>query len=168
MGASRFLIFVGIVVQAQRGSMRVIIVSRDREFLEPLITALAGEDFEVIVVENSAGVQSYLKRGGLQFLIAEASLLVDRGLGREVRGRCPLARLVALVDRPSLPGLVEALTNGLIDYFPRRPQYFSAVLQTLMGERQRLIRWQHTLLSGEAWPVGAENERTAVNSPAEP
>ncbi|MDR1045814.1 MAG: hypothetical protein LBP33_11985 [Candidatus Adiutrix sp.] len=136
--------------------MRVVIVSRDREFLEPLIEALAGEDFEVLVVENGAGVQACLKRGGLQFLIAEASLLVDRGLGREVRGRCPLARLVALVDRPSLLGLVDALTNGLTDYFPRSPQYFSAVVRTLVDERQRLVRWQHVLLSGEALSGSAD------------
>ena len=136
--------------------MRVVIISRDRDFLEPLIEALSREDFEVIVVENSAGVQSYLKRGGIQFLVAEASLLVDHGLGREVLKRCPLARLVALAARPSLLGLVDALTNGLTDYFPRTPQYFGAVVRTLLDERQRLVRWQHVLLSGEAL-TGAED-----------
>ena len=133
--------------------MRVIIVGRDREVIEPLIDKLTREHFEVILVENSAGVLSFIKKSGIQFLVAEASLLVDHDLGREVLARCPLARLVALTSRPSCVGLVDALAHGLIDYFPRSPDFFDDVVKIIVNERQRLVRWQHVLLSGAISPT---------------
>lgn len=130
--------------------MRVVIVGRDLELIEPLVALLTWENFDAVVVENIAGVQSCLKRGGIHFLIAEPSLLVDHNLGREVLKRCPMARLVGLTAQPSLLRMVDALSNGLTDYFPRSPEYFDQVLETLAIERRRLLRWQRLLLSESA------------------
>lgn len=132
--------------------MRVVIVGRDREVIDPLSDKLSRENFEVVVVENSAGVQSCLKKGSIQFLVAEVSLLVDRSLGREVMKRCPLARLIALAAKPSLLGMVDALSVGLTDYFPRSPEYFDEIVRTIVQERVRLVRWQRILLSGAEMP----------------
>jgi len=148
--------------------MRVVIVGRDRDVIEPLIDKLARENFEVVVVENSAGVQSCLKRGSLQFLVAEVSLLVDRGLGREVLKRCPLARLIGLTAHPSILGMVDALSSGLTDYFPRSSEYFDDVVEAVSHERDRLIRWQRILLSGaemaSADPAAPEPAEEAFES----
>lgn len=130
--------------------MRVIVVGRDREVIDPLIDRLTRENFEVILLDNSAGVLSFIKKNSLQFLVAEASMLVDHGLGREVLKRCPLARLVALTSEPSRLGMIDALAGGLVDYFPRRPEYFEDVVGFMTVERERLIRWRHILLSGAA------------------
>lgn len=135
--------------------MRVVIVGRDSELIEPLAELLTRDNFEAVVVENIAGVQSCLKRGGLHFLVAEPSLLVDHNLGREVLKRCPMARLVGLAAQPSLLGMVDALFNGLTDYFPRSPEYFEQVAEILTIERRRLLRWQRLLLSESAMEASA-------------
>lgn len=127
--------------------MRVIIVGRDSAVIGPLVDLLARENFDAVRVENIGGVQACLKKGGLHFLLAEPSLLMEHNLGREVLKRCPTARLVALAANPSLLGLVEALADGLTDYFPRSPEYFDQVVDTLLIERRRLLRWQRLLLS---------------------
>ncbi len=127
--------------------MWVILVGRDKENLAPLVEKLTQADFEVIVVDNSSAVQSYIKNGGIHFLLADAPLLVDHGLGREVLQHCPLARLVALAAHPSRLGMVDALASGLTDYFPRQPSYYEGVTKTLIRERKRLTRWQRILLS---------------------
>jgi|GEM_PF-2525242 len=127
--------------------MRVVIVGRDSAVIGPLVDLLARENFDAVLVENAAGVQSCLKRGGIHFLVAEPSLLLDHSLGRELLKRCPMARLVALAANPSRLGLVEALSNGLTDYFPRSSEYFNQVVETLATERRRLLRWQRLLLS---------------------
>lgn len=133
--------------------MRVIVVGRDQEVVGPLIELLTRSDFEVVRLENSAGVLSYLKNAGLQFLVAEASLLVEHGLGREVLKRCPLARLVALSSQPGRLDLIDTLAGGVAEYFPRRPEYFGAVVGFMVGERERLTRWQEILRSGFPEPV---------------
>lgn len=127
--------------------MRAIIVGRDIDVIKPLTDMLTEAGFEPIVVENGAGVRSWLKKGDVQFLLAESSLLLDQALAGEVHKRCPLARLVALASRPNLLDMVDAISGGLADYYPRRPEYFGDIVRMMSGERKRLMRWQHTLLS---------------------
>lgn len=127
--------------------MRVIIVGRDQQVISALADRLR-ENFEVYLVDNSAAVQAYLKKGGIQFLIAEPSLLLDHNLGREVRKRCPMVRLIALASNPTLLGLSDALSSGINDYFPRTPEFFSDVEQSMLDEKRRISRWQRALLSG--------------------
>ncbi len=133
--------------------MRVIVVGRDLEVLGPLIELLAREQFEVVRAENTAGALSHLKNAGTEFLLAEGSLLVEHGLGREVLKRCPLARLVALSSQPGRLDLVDTLAGGAADYFPRRPEYFGAVVRFMVNERERLRRWQRMLRSGRPDPA---------------
>lgn len=133
--------------------MRVIVVGRDLEVLEPLIDLLVKEQFEVVRAENSAGVLSHLKNAGTEFLVAEGSLLVEHGLGREVLKRCPLARLVALSSQPGRLDLIDTLAGGAVDYFPRRPEYLGAVARFMVDERERLRRWQRMLRSGQPDPA---------------
>ena len=128
--------------------MQVIIVGRDRDIIEPLAARLR-KNFKVQVADNSAAVQAYLKRGGVQFLIAEPSLLLDHNLGREVVKRCPMARLIALTAQPSLLGLADALSSGITDYFPRLPEAFDELEISLLAERRRMTRWQRALLSDQ-------------------
>lgn len=128
--------------------MRVVIVGRDQDFLAPLVGRLSGLGFEVIVVDNGSGVQSYIKKNSLHFLVAEAAHLIDNNLGREVLNRCPLARLIALTSNPTLLGMIDALSEGLTDYFPRSPESFEEVVGVILAESRRLARWQHLLLTG--------------------
>jgi len=141
--------------------MRVVIVGRDQELLKPLVNKLDREGFEVVVVDGGSGVQSYIKKASLHFLLADANLLVDHSLGREVLNRCPLARLIALASHPSLLGMIDALSGGLTDYFPRSPEYFDDVVRTMVHERQRLVRWQHILLADSALPAPADGVQDA-------
>ena len=136
--------------------MRVIIVGRDQEVIQALIDKLTEKNFEVLVVENIAAVQPFIKKGAVQFLVAEGTLLVNHSLAGDVLKRCPLARLVALSSHPSLLGMVEAISNGLTDYFPRRPEYFDDVVETIVSERARLTRWQHVLLSPDSFAASPE------------
>lgn len=132
--------------------MQVVIVGRDQELLKPLVDKMEREGFEVAVVDGAAGVQSFIKKASLHFLVADANLLVDHSLGREVLNRCPLARLIALASHPTRLGMIDALSGGLTDYFPRSPEYFDDLVRTMVDERQRLIRWQRALLSGSVRP----------------
>ncbi|UQZ89374.1 hypothetical protein C4J81_09255 [Deltaproteobacteria bacterium Smac51] len=127
--------------------MRVIIVGRDRELLEPLIDKLTEHGFEVMAMENSSAVLSYIKQNSIQFLLADSTLLMGHTLAREVLNRCPLARMIVISANPSLLGMIEAISNGLADYFPRRPEYFNDIVRAVMAERERIIRWQHILLA---------------------
>jgi len=128
--------------------MKVVVVGRDQDLLRPLVDKLTLEGFEVVMVDGGSGVQSYIKKASLHFLVADPNLMVDHSLGREVLSRCPLARLIGLASHPTLLGMIDALSGGLTDYFPRSPEYFDDVVRTIINERQRLVRWQHTLLSG--------------------
>lgn len=126
--------------------MRIIIVGREQDELQGLTDGLTEEDFEVISVDSASAVLSLLKEGEIHFLLAEASLLTG-DLAREILKRCPLTRLVALSSNPTGLGLVQAITSGAVDYFPRLEGSFDELLQTLLSERQRLRRWQRALLS---------------------
>ncbi len=147
--------------------MKVVIVGRDQETLSPLVDKLSGEGFEVLVVDGVSGVQSYIKNASLHFLLADANLLLDRGLAREVLKRCPLARLIVLASQPSLLGMSDALAGGLADYFPRFPEYFDDVVATLVVESRRLHRWQRWLLSGRDL-LAARRGAAAAPPEAEP
>ena len=127
--------------------MRVIIVGRDRELLNPLVEKLAEHGFEVMLMENSSAVLSYIKQNSIQFLLADSTLLMGHTLAREVLNRCPLARLIVISANPSLFGMVEAISNGLTDYFSRKPEHFDDIIRTVLDERERIVRWQHILLA---------------------
>ncbi len=127
--------------------MRVIIVGRDREFLNPLVDKLTEHGFEVMLMENSSAVLSYIKQNSIQFLLADSTLLVGHTLAREVLNRCPLVRLIVISANPSLFGMVEAISNGLTDYFSRKPEHFDDIIRTVLDERERIVRWQHILLA---------------------
>lgn len=127
--------------------MHAIIVGRDKELMQPLAERLDREKFKVALVDNSAAVQAHLKRGAIDFLLAEPGLLLDHNLAREVSRRCPLARLLALASQPTLLGMADALASGLTDYFPRRPEYFDQIVEIMRLERMRMTRWQKTFLS---------------------
>ncbi|MDR1921378.1 MAG: hypothetical protein LBS31_06505 [Candidatus Adiutrix sp.] len=133
--------------------MRVIIVGRDKETIAPLVDKLTTEDFEVIVVENSVGVLSFIKKKSIQFLLADSNYLVSYTLSKQVLSRCPLARLIVLASRPSLVGMSEAISAGLADYFPRRYEYFDEVVHIAISERARLMRWQRTFLLDAPMPL---------------
>lgn len=127
--------------------MRVIIVGRDRDLLNPLITRLGDHGFDVMLVENSSAVLSYIKQNSVQFFLADSTLLVGHTLAKEVLNRCPLARMIVISANPSLFGMIEAISNGLTDYFPRKPEHFDDIVRTVLDERERIIRWQHILLA---------------------
>ncbi|MDR1166530.1 MAG: hypothetical protein LBO66_11830 [Deltaproteobacteria bacterium] len=143
--------------------MRVVIVDREPSFLATLIDELTKAEFEVTVVENISGVLSFIKARSLHFLVADASLLVDHTLGAEVRRQYPLTRLIVLASRPSLMGMVEAITLGVTDYFPRDANSFGQLVDTMVDERDKLMRWQYALLSSslgkKAFSALAERER---------
>lgn len=127
--------------------MRVIIVGRDRELLNPLVDKLSEQGFEVMLMENSSAVLSYIKQNSIQFLLADSTLLMGHTLAKEVLNRCPLARLIVISANPSLFGMIEAISSGLVDYFPRKPKYFDDIVRTAIDERERIIHWQHALLA---------------------
>jgi DNA-binding NtrC family response regulator len=127
--------------------MRIVFVDREPSFLAPLITALENENFEVAVVENISGVLSFIKTSSIQFLVADSSILVDHSLGTEVHRQSPLTRLIVLASRPSLLGMIESLSSGITDYLSRKPESFGQMVETIMDERQRLVRWQYAILS---------------------
>ncbi|MDR3038853.1 MAG: hypothetical protein LBV21_06160 [Candidatus Adiutrix sp.] len=127
--------------------MKVIIVGRDAELIDPLADRLTGAGFTVTVAENPNAALAAMKKSNAPFVVADPALLVDQNLGRELLKRDPLVRLVGLAARPTIPGLIEAIDEGLIDYFPRTPDYFDAVVALLENERQRLTRWQRMLLT---------------------
>jgi ActR/RegA family two-component response regulator len=127
--------------------MRIVIVDREPAFLAPLIQDLAKEGFDVTVVENISGVMSYLKKNSIHFLVADSSLLVDHSLGSEVRRQSPLIRLIVLAVRPSLLAMIKSISCGITDYLPRDQSSFGQLLDTLLDEKNRLVRWQYAILS---------------------
>jgi DNA-binding NtrC family response regulator len=127
--------------------MRIVIIDREPVFLEPLVSELEGEGFEVSVVENIPGALAYLKVKSIQFLVADSSILVDHSLGTEVLRLYPLTRLIVLAAHPSLLGMIESISRGITDYLPRSPEFFGELVDTIMDERTRLMRWQYALLS---------------------
>ncbi|MGL4208613.1 MAG: hypothetical protein ACRCTY_04420 [Candidatus Adiutrix sp.] len=128
--------------------MKVIIIGRDNEALEPLVEKLTLKNFQVAILANSAAVRSYIKKSTIYFLLADTKYLIKHALPQEVLTHCPLTRLIVLAANPSLIGMSEAISNGLTDYFPRQAEYFDDIVETLLKERSRLIRWRHTFLSG--------------------
>jgi ActR/RegA family two-component response regulator len=129
--------------------MRIVIVDRDPSFLEPLTSELGREGFDVTMVENISGVLSFIKSNSLHFLVADSNLLVDHTLGSEVHRQSPLTRLIVLASRPSLLGMVEAISCGITDYLPRDPASFGQLVDTILDERDRLTRWQYVILSDQ-------------------
>ncbi|MDR2387048.1 MAG: hypothetical protein LBE80_05615, partial [Deltaproteobacteria bacterium] len=127
--------------------MRIVIVDRDPAFLKPLILDLEREGFQVKVVENISGVLSFIKSNSLHFLVADSNLLVDHSLGSEVHRQSPLTRLIVLASRPTLLGMIEAISCGITDYLARHPDSFGQLVDTILDERDRLTRWQYSILS---------------------
>ncbi|MDR1545591.1 MAG: hypothetical protein LBU12_02515 [Deltaproteobacteria bacterium] len=127
--------------------MRIVIVDRESTFLKPLVADLEREGFEVTIVENISGVLSFIKANSLHFLVADSSLLVDHSLGAEVKRQSPLTRLIVLASRPSLLGMIEAISCGITDYFSRQSSSFGQLVDTILDERDRLVRWQYAILS---------------------
>lgn len=129
--------------------MRIVIVDRDPAFLAPLVSDLQRERFDVTMVENISGVLSFIKSNSLHFLVADSNLLVDHSLGGEVHRQSPLTRLIVLASRPSLLGMIEAISCGITDYLPRDPKSFGQLVDTILDERDRLTRWQYVILSDQ-------------------
>jgi ActR/RegA family two-component response regulator len=127
--------------------MRIVIVDRDPSFLTVLVQDLEREGFQVTVVENISGVLSFIKSNSLHFLVADSNLLVDHSLGAEVHRQSPLTRLIVLASRPSLFGMIEAISFGITDYLARHPDSFGQLVDTILDERDRLMRWQYAILS---------------------
>lgn len=125
--------------------MRVIVVGRDQEIIQPLVDQLTNAGFEVTVLENSTAVLSFIKKTSLQFLVAEVTVLVDHRLGPEVLKHCPLARLVAFSSNSSRLKMIDGLSNGLVDYLPRRLEAIPELVKVLVQERVKLLRWRKTL-----------------------
>jgi ActR/RegA family two-component response regulator len=129
--------------------MRIVIVDRDPAFLTQLVRDLERERFDVTMVENISGVLSFIKSNSLHFLVADSNLLVDHSLGSEVHRQSPLTRLIVLASRPSLLGMIEAISCGITDYLPRDPASFGQLVDTILDERDRLTRWQYVVLSDQ-------------------
>jgi ActR/RegA family two-component response regulator len=129
--------------------MRIVFVDRDPSFLAPLVRDLEREGFDVTVVENISGVLSFIKSNSIPFLVADSNLLVDHSLGSEVHRQSPLTRLIVLASRPSLLGMIEAISCGITDYLPRDPASFGQLVDTILDERDRLKRWQYVILSDQ-------------------
>ncbi|MDR1657170.1 MAG: hypothetical protein LBT47_06385 [Deltaproteobacteria bacterium] len=127
--------------------MRIVIVDREPTFLTPLVLDLQREGFDVTLVENISGVLSFIKTKSIHFLVADSNLLVDHSLGTDVHRQSPLTRLIVLASRPSLLGMIEAISYGITDYLARDPSSFGQLVDTILDERDRLTRWQYVILS---------------------
>ncbi len=114
-------------------------------------------------MDNSSAVLSYIKQKSIQFLLADSTLLMGHTLAQEVLKHCPLVRMIVMSANPSLFGMVEAISTGLTDYFPRKPEYFDDIVRIILNERARIVRWQHVLLADAPYR-GAGKE--AANTPA--
>ncbi|MDR2301754.1 MAG: hypothetical protein LBF38_06920 [Deltaproteobacteria bacterium] len=147
--------------------MRIVIVDRDPAFLKPLILDLEREGFSVKVVENISGVLSFIKSNSLHFLVADSNLLVDHSLGSEVHRQSPLTRLIVLASRPTLLGMIEAISCGITDYLARHPDSFGQLVDTILDERDRLTRWQYSILS-ETFARAYKGEAEEKTDPADP
>ncbi len=139
--------------------MKVIIVGHDTELLEPLAARLTEAGLSVIIAENGSSALAALSKSNAQFVVADPALLIEQNLAHELMKRSPLIRLVGFSAQPSLPGLVEALIAGLIDYFPRTPAHLEAVTDLIISEGRRLVRWRDLLITAEP---AAGNEEPAV------
>jgi len=139
--------------------MKVIIVGHDTELLEPLAARLTEAGLSVIIAENGSSAMAALSKSNAQFVVADSVLLIEQNLAHELMKRSPLIRLVGFSAQPSLPGLVEALIAGLIDYFPRTPAHLEAVTDLIISEGRRLLRWRDLLITAEP---AAGNEEPAV------
>jgi DNA-binding NtrC family response regulator len=127
--------------------MKVIIVGRDKELMEQLSARLAEAGLSVILVENASSAMAALIKSHAQFVVADAALLIKQNLGQELLKRSPLVRLVGFSAAPTIPGLVESITAGLIDYFPRTPAHLGAVAELIVSEGRRLARWRNLVLT---------------------
>jgi len=132
--------------------MMVVIVGRDKDLMEPLAARLTEAGLTVIPAENASSTMAAMGKYNAQFVVADSTLLIDHHLGQELLKRSPLVRLVGFSAHPTLPGLIEALTAGLIDYFPRTSDYLEAVTELIVNESRRLDRWRNLLLAGEPAP----------------
>lgn len=128
------------------GYMQVIVVGQEQEFTTSLVYQLTTADFKVTVLENSVAVLNFIKKSSLQFLIGDVSVIVGDHLGREVLKRCPLARLVGFSSESSRIGMIDSLVYGLVDYFPRQLEVIPQLVWMMDYEREKLRRWQKTLL----------------------
>ena len=127
--------------------MKVIIVGRDKELMEPLAARLTEAGLTPIPAENANSALAALKKSHAQFVVADSVLLIEQNLGQELQKRSPLVRLVGFSAHPTIPAMIEALTAGLIDYFPRTPAYLEAVTKLILSEARRLARWRNLLLT---------------------
>jgi len=126
--------------------MKVIIVGRDTELMEPLAARLTAAGLTAIPVENANSARTALEKYNAQFVVADYTLLIGRNLGQELLKRSPLVRLVGFSANQSLPDFIEALASGLIDCFPRTPAYLEAVTELIVSESRRVGRWRNLLL----------------------
>jgi len=127
--------------------MKVIIVGRDKELMDPLADRLTEAGLTVIPAENASSALAALKKSHAQFVVADSALLIDQNLSQEFLKRSPLVRLVGFSAHPTIPGMVAALTAGLVDYFPRTSDYLEAVTKLILSEGRRLARWRNLLLT---------------------
>ncbi|MDR2612797.1 MAG: hypothetical protein LBG06_08235 [Deltaproteobacteria bacterium] len=127
--------------------MRVVIIDREPGFLAPLVSELEGEGLEVSVSENVPAALAFIKAKSIQFLVADSSLLVDHTLGTEVLRLYPLTRLIVFASHPSLIGMIQSISRGITDYLPRSSESFGQLVDTILDERSRLMRWQYSILS---------------------
>lgn len=141
--------------------MRVIIVGQNQEFLAPLAAKLQERGFEAITFADSQAVIGFAHGHSFHFLLADQAALTAEGLQRDVLSRCPLARVILLAEPFTPFGFMEALTGGLFDCFPARPEYFDEIARVLAFERERLTRWQRVLLT-QAAPGGEGDGRAAA------
>ena len=133
--------------------MKVIIVGRDTELLEPLAARLTKAGLTAIFAENARSAQAALRKYHAQFVVADSALLVAQNLGPELLKYSPLVRLVGFSANPTLPGLIEAISAGLIDCFPRTSAYLEAVTELIVSESRRVDRWRNLLLTDGAAAV---------------
>jgi DNA-binding NtrC family response regulator len=129
--------------------MKVIIVGRDREMMEPLAARLTEAGLTVITAENAKSAVNALSKSHAQFVVADSVLLIEQNLAHELIKHSPLVRLVGFSAQPTRPGLIEALIAGLVDYFPRTPASLEAVTELIVSEGRRLARWRELLLTDE-------------------
>ncbi|MDR1309396.1 MAG: hypothetical protein LBL95_05810 [Deltaproteobacteria bacterium] len=43
--------------------------------------------------------------------------------------------------------MIEAISCGITDYLSRHPDSFGQLVDTILDERDRLMRWQYAILS---------------------
>jgi ActR/RegA family two-component response regulator len=139
--------------------MRIVIVDREPVFLAPLIKELEREQFEVYLVENIPGVLSFMKTKSLQFLVGDSSVVVDHTLGVEVLRLYPLVRLIVFASKPSIMGMLQSISRGVTDYLPREEASFSPLVDIIVEERNRIMRWQYALLSETLGVKGEPREK---------